>query len=127
MMVVTLVGAGSLANFVVATIDTASTGKAKFAANGGQSIIVLNDSASDTDGTATVAKLDTITIALRGTGEPGVVLVNLTQGVTGTVGTADSTPIQVRTRRRGRWPPCRSSTRRPALPRRRALARYRRF
>ena len=47
MMTVTLEGGGLAANFVVATIDAASTGKAKFTANNGQSIIVLNDSASD--------------------------------------------------------------------------------
>ena len=69
----------------------------------------------------------TITIAMTGTGVAGVVLVNLTQGVTGQ-GTADSTPIQVAYTQTGAVasvqifstddPPCRDA---------RALARCRRF
>ena len=74
--------------FIVATIDAVSTGTARFA-NGGQSIIVFNNTDHDTD--ATADNLDEIWLEVRGTGGDGIVLMNVTQGGPG----GDSTPIQV--------------------------------
>ena len=87
MMTVVLVDGVTDQTFIVANIDAASTGTARFA-NGGQSIIVINDSALDVEDEVNPGQ---ITIAVKGSGGAGIILVNVTQGGGG----VDSTPIQV--------------------------------
>ena len=71
----------------VLTIGEFSTGSAQFSFNAGQSLVCVNGEPCDTD------EVDsTTTVGLRGTGTPGVVLVNIVQYGQGA---ANTSPVDV--------------------------------
>jgi hypothetical protein len=77
-------------DFIIATIDAASTGSAVFAAGGGQAIICIDGSACDADGAT-----GSISVLINGLGTPGVVIVNVraVDGEDGLDGTGDDSDL----------------------------------
>lgn len=77
-------------DFIIAVINPASTGAARFAANGGQSIVCVAGAACDADGAA-----NSITVQIDGLGTAGIVIVDVrdADGADGLDGTGDDTDI----------------------------------